>query len=62
VGAFEDIEDFFSLIEENSIDLVIMEIKLQNGSTIKNHPKIKKTIHKNCGYDFYLTISIKISN
>ena len=34
-GAFEDINDFFSFIKENTIDLVIMEMELQNRSAIE---------------------------
>ena len=30
IGAFEDINDFFPFVEENSIDPVIMEMRFQN--------------------------------
>jgi len=43
-GAFEDINDFFSFIKENPIDLVIMEMELQNGSAIKTIQKLKTRV------------------
>ena len=30
IGAFEDINDFFPFVEENSIDPLIMEMRFQN--------------------------------
>ena len=46
IGAFEDINDFFSFIKENPIDLVIMEMELQNGSAIKTIQKLKRLYPK----------------
>ena len=46
IGAFEQTKDLFNFLNESSADLVIMEMQLEDGSTIKTIKKLKKVYPK----------------
>ena len=46
IGAFEQTKDLFNFLNESSADLVIMEMQLEDESTIKTIKKLKKVYPK----------------